>query len=143
MELKKVGYCYASFNQLHNKLKNYYELENIENESFYTFKVETNKGINFKLSINTKKIKLDFYDNEDFNKEVYFSIWGINAGALAKFQQHTNLTPLSIREYDAIKGGAPHQVFKNDRFETIKKKDHVITKDNMTGLFHSIPINED
>ena len=34
MELKKVGYCYASFNQLHNKLKNYYELENIENETF-------------------------------------------------------------------------------------------------------------
>ena len=55
MELKKVGYCYASFNQLHNILKNYYELENIKNESFYTFKVETNKGINFKLSISAKK----------------------------------------------------------------------------------------
>ena len=114
MELKKVGYCYASFNQLHNKLKNYYELENIENETFYTFKVETNKGINFKLSINTKKIKLDFYDNEDFNKEVYFSIFGYSAGALAKFQQHTNITALSIREYNVIKGGAPYQVFKSE-----------------------------
>tara|TARA_B000000532_G_C18578369_1_gene281651 strand:- start:106 stop:384 length:279 start_codon:yes stop_codon:yes gene_type:complete len=40
-------------------------------------------------------------------------------------------------------GGSPYQTFKNDRFETIKKKDHVITKDNMTGLLHSIPINED
>ena len=115
MELKKVGYCYASFNQLHNKLKNYYELENIENETFYTFKVETNKGINFKLSISSKKIKLNSMDNlKDFNKEVYFSIFGYSAGALAKFQQHTNITALSIREYNEIKGGAPYQVFKSE-----------------------------
>ena len=115
MELKHVGYCYASFNQLHNKLKNYYELENIENETFYTFKVETNKGINFKLSISSKKIKLNSMDNlKDFNKEVYFSIFGYSAGALAKFQQHTNILPLSIREYNDIKGGAPYQVFKSE-----------------------------
>ena len=115
MELKHVGYCYASFNQLHNKLKNYYELENIENESFYTFKVKTNKGINFKLSISSKKIKLDsLNDLSDFKKQVYFSIFGYSAGALAKFQQHTNLSALSIREYDAIKGGAPYQVFQSE-----------------------------
>ena len=115
MELKKVGYCYASFNQLHNKLKNYYELENIENETFYTFKVETNKGINFKLSISSKKIKLDSMDNlKDFNKEVYFSIFGYSAGALAKFEQHTNIRALSIREYSEIKGGAPYQLFKGE-----------------------------
>ena len=115
MELKKVGYCYASFNQLHNKLKNYYELENIENETFYTFKVETNKGINFKLSISSKKIKLDSMDNlKDFNKEVYFSIFGYSAGALAKFEQHTNIRALSIREYKEIKGGAPYQLFKGE-----------------------------
>ena len=113
MELKQVGYCYSSFNQLHNKLNNYYELENIENETFYTFKVETNKGINFKLSINTKKIKLDDLDDlSDFNKEVYFCIFGYNAAALKKFELHTNLTALSIREYNDIKGGAPYQVFK-------------------------------
>ena len=113
MKLKKVGYCYASFNQLHNILKNYYELENIKNESFYTFKVETNKGINFKLSISAKKIKLDsLNDLSDFNKEVYFSIWGINAAALKKFELHTNITALSIREYKEIKGGSPYQVFK-------------------------------
>ena len=115
MELKHVGYCYASFNQLHNKLKNYYELENIENETYYTFKVETNKGINFKLSISTKKIKLDSLDDlSDFKKEIYFSIFGYNAGALAKFQQHTNITALSIREYNDIKGGAPYQLFKGE-----------------------------
>ena len=115
MEFQKVGYCYASFNQLHNKLKNYYELENIENESFYTFKVVSNFGLNFKLSISTKKIKLDsLNDLSDFNKKVYFSIFGINAAALAKFEFHTNLTALSVREYNAIKGGAPYQLFKGE-----------------------------
>ena len=108
MELKKVGYCYASFNQLHNKLKNYYELENIENETFYTFKVETNKGINFKLIYKNKKFIFDC------NKENYWSIFGINAAALKKFEFHTNLTALSIREYNDIKGGAPYQVFKSE-----------------------------
>ena len=95
-EIKKVGYCYASINQLKLKLDNY----------FYNFKVITNKGVNFIVAINRKKI------NFDFNKKVYFSIFGINAAALAKFEQHTNLTALSIREYDEIKGGAPYQVFK-------------------------------
>jgi hypothetical protein len=108
MELKKVGYCYASFNQLKEKLKNYYEMENIETETFYTFKVVSNFGLNFKLSIDTKKI------NNDFNKEVYFSIFGYSAGALAKFEQHTNITALSIREYNEIKGGAPYQLFKGE-----------------------------
>ena len=115
MELKKVGYCYASFNKLHNKLKNYYEFENIKNESFYTFKVKTNKGINFKLSINTKKIKLDsLNDLSDFKKQTYFSIFGYNAAALTKFELHTNIMPLSIREYNDIKGGAPYQLFKGE-----------------------------
>ena len=106
MELKKVGYCYASFNQLHNKLKNYYELENIENETYYTFKVETNNGLNFIVKANTKKINLDF------NKKIYFDIFGHTAAALAKFEFHTNLRALSIREYNDIKGGSPYQVFK-------------------------------
>ena len=134
MELKKVGYCYASMNDLILKLDNYFN--EYQDNHFYIFKVETNKGVNFALYVQRKKV------NFDFNKDVYFSIWGYNAGALAKFQQHTNITPLSIREYDAIKGGAPYQVFKNDRYKTIKKRDHVIIKDNMTGLIHSIPTDE-
>ena len=105
-EILKVGYCYASINQLKLKLDNYFN--EYENNYFYIFKVETNQGLNFKLIANRKKI------NFDFNKKVYFSIFGINAAALAKFQQHTNLTALSIREYDAIKGGAPYQVFKSE-----------------------------
>tara|TARA_B100001989_G_scaffold251103_1_gene229554 strand:+ start:1171 stop:1500 length:330 start_codon:yes stop_codon:yes gene_type:complete len=108
MELKKVGYCYASFNQLHNKLKNYYELENIENESFHTFKVETDKGINFKLIYKNKKYIFNC------NKKIYFSIFGYNAAALKKFELHTNITALSVREYNEIKGGAPYQVFKSE-----------------------------
>tara|TARA_B100001094_G_scaffold308147_1_gene340488 strand:+ start:363 stop:707 length:345 start_codon:yes stop_codon:yes gene_type:complete len=112
MELKKVGYCYASFIELDNKLNNYYELEKIKNDTFYTFKVETNKGINFIVKANEKKFKLDFYDNLDFCKQIYFCIFGINAAALKKFELHTNMTALSIREYDEIKGGAPYKVFK-------------------------------
>ena len=106
MELKKVGYCYASINQLRLTLDNYFD--EYQDNKFYIFEVHTNLMINFKLIVNRNKI------NFDFNKEVYFSIWGINAGALAKFQQHTNIIPLSIREYDAIKGGAPYQVFKSE-----------------------------
>ena len=69
----------------------------------------------FKLSISSKKIKLDSMDNlKDFNKEVYFSIFGYSAGALAKFEQHTNIRALSIREYNEIKGGAPYQLFKGE-----------------------------
>ena len=143
MELKKVGYVYASFNQLSFKLRDYYQLEKIKNNTFYGFKVETNKGINFIVKANEKKFKLDFYDNLDFCKAIYYSIFGYNAAALKKFELHTNLTALSIREYNAIKGGAPYQVFKNDRFETIKKKDHVIIKDNMNSLIHSKPTNQD
>ena len=104
MELKKVGYCYASMNDLILKLDNYFN--EYQDNYFYIFKVETNKGVNFHLYVQRKKV------NFDFNKDVYFSIWGCNAGALAKFQQHTNLMPLSIREYNDIKGGAPYQVFK-------------------------------
>ena len=135
MELKKVGYCYASINQLRLILDNYFN--EYENNYFYIFKVNTNKGVNFHLYVQRKKV------NFDFNKKVYFSIWGINAAALKKFELHTNLTALSIREYNEIKGGAPYQVFKNDRYQTIKKKDHVIIKDNMTSLIHSIPTSED
>ena len=111
MELKKVGYVYASFNQLSFKLRDYYFLEKIKNNTFYGFKVETNKGINFIVKANEKKFKLDFYDNLDFCKAIYYDIYGYSAGALAKFQQHTNITALSIREYNDIKGGAPYQVF--------------------------------
>jgi len=106
MELKKVGYCYASINQLRLTLDNYFD--EYQDNKFYIFEVHTNLMINFKLIVNRNKI------NFDFNKEVYFSIWGINAGALAKFQQHTNIMPLSIREYKEIKGGAPYQVFKSE-----------------------------
>ena len=106
MELKKVGYCYASINQLKLKLDNYFK--EYQDNYFYNFNVETNKGINYQLIINRKKI------NFNFDKQVYFSIFGYSAGALAKFQQHTNITALSIREYNAIKGGAPYQVFKSE-----------------------------
>ena len=106
MELKKVGYCYASINQLKLTLDNYFN--EYQDNYFYIFNVKTNKGINFQVVIKRDKI------NFDFNKEVYFSIFGYSAGALAKFQQHTNIIPLSIREYNDIKGGAPYQVFKSE-----------------------------
>ena len=104
MELKKVGYCYASINQLKLKLDNYFN--EYQDNYFYIFEVHTNFTINFKVIISRKKI------NSDFNKKVYFSIFGINAAALKKFELHTNITALSVREYDAIKGGAPYQLFK-------------------------------
>ena len=104
MELKKVGYCYASLNKIKSILKDY----NFSNSIIYSFNVVTNKGINFKLIAGRNKIK------NDFNKQVYWSIFGYSAGALAKFEQHTNITALSIREYNAIKGGAPYQVFKSE-----------------------------
>ena len=106
MELKKVGYCYASINQLKLTLDNYFN--DYQDNKFYIFEVHTNFGINFKLIVNRKKI------NFDFNKKVYFSIFGINAAALKKFELHTNITALSVREYDAIKGGAPYQLFKGE-----------------------------
>jgi len=104
MELKKVGYCYASLNQLKKILNNYFN----SYRDNYFFNVETNKGINFQL----KYINKEYIFN--CNKEIYWSIFGYNAGALAKFQQHTNITALSIREYNDIKGGAPYQVFKSE-----------------------------
>ena len=104
MELKKVGYCYASINQLKLKLDNYFN--EYQDNYFYIFNVETNKGINYQLIINRKKI------NFNFDKQVYFSIFGYSAGALAKFELHTNLTALSVREYNDIKGGSPYQLFK-------------------------------
>ena len=104
MELKKVGYCYASINQLKLTLDNYFN--EYQDNYFYIFNVKTNKGVNFQVVVKRDKI------NFDFNKEVYFSIFGYSAGALAKFQQHPIITPLSIREYNDIKGGAPYQVFK-------------------------------
>ena len=104
MELKKVGYCYASLNKIKSILKDY----NFSNSIFYSFNVVTNKGIYFKLTAGRNKIK------NDFNKEIYFIIWGYNAAALKKFEFHTNLTALSIREYNDIKGGAPYQVFKSE-----------------------------
>ena len=104
MELKKVGYCYASLNKIKSILKNY----NYPNTLIYSFNVVTNKGVNFKLTAGRNNIKYDF------NKAVYFIIWGYNAGALAKFEQHTRLTALSVREYNEIKGGAPYQVFKSE-----------------------------
>ena len=106
MELKKVGYCYASINQLRLILDNYFD--EYQNNHFYIFNVETNKGLNYQIVVKRNKI------NYDFDKRVYFSIFGYSAGALAKFQQHTNITALSIREYDAIKGGAPYQLFKGE-----------------------------
>ena len=106
MELKKVGYCYASMNDLILKLDNYFN--EYENNYFYIFNVKTNLGLNYQIVVKRNKI------NFDFNKKVYFSIFGYSAGALAKFQQHTNITALSIREYNDIKGGAPYQLFKGE-----------------------------
>ena len=106
MQLKKVGYCYASINQLKITLDNYFN--EYQDNKFYIFEVYTNLRVNFKLIVNRNKI------NFDFNKQVYFSIFGINAGALAKFEQHTNIKALSIREYNDIKGGAPYQLFKGE-----------------------------
>jgi len=111
MELKKVGVVYTSWDVLTNKktnLQNYFDIKYIDNKKHSIFKVETNKGINFVVLILSQKLvcKTDIF--------YYWDILGYSAGALAKFQQHTNLMPLSIREYDAIKGGAPYQVFKGE-----------------------------
>ena len=51
MELKKVGYCYASLNQLKKVLNNYFN----SYQDNYFFNVETNKGINFQLKYINKK----------------------------------------------------------------------------------------
>jgi len=110
MELKKVGYCYASYYELKEVLNNYKKEYGLKN--FYKlieFQVKTNKGINFSIVKSFKKFK---YPNR--LTKYYWSIFGINAAALKKFELHTNMTALSIREYDAIKGGAPYQVFKSE-----------------------------
>ena len=108
MELKKVGYCYASYNELKKVLNNYKKEYGLKH--FYKlieFQVKTNKGINFSVTKSFKEFK---YPNRE--TQYYWNIFGYNAGALAKFEQHTNITALSIREYNDIKGGAPYQVFK-------------------------------
>ena len=110
MELKKVGYCYASYNELKEVLNNHKKEYGLKH--FYKlieFQVKTNKGINFSVVKSFKEFK---YPNRE--TQYYWNIFGYNAAALAKFQQHTNLTALSIREYDQIKGGAPYQVFKSE-----------------------------
>ena len=108
-ELKKVGAVYTSWDVLTNKktnLQNYFDIKYIDNKKHSIFKVETNKGINFIVSILTQKLvcKTDVF--------YYWDIFGINAAALKKFELHTNLTPLSINELNALKGGSPYQVFK-------------------------------
>jgi len=88
MELKKVGYCYASYYELKEVLNNYKKQYGLKTDKNFIvkFEVNTNKGINFIAVKCFKEFK--------------------------KFELHTNLTALSIREYDAIKGGAPYEVFK-------------------------------
>ena len=61
MKVKKVGVVYTSFNKLENRnLINFFKLETTKQGIFYTFKVETNNGLNFIFKANTKKINLDF-----------------------------------------------------------------------------------
>ena len=106
MELKKVGYCYASYYELKEVLNNYKKEYGLKTDKNFIvkFEVNTNKGINF---IAVKCFK-------EFKKftSYYWSIFGYNAAALKKFELHTNLTALSVREYNEIKGGAPNQLFK-------------------------------
>ena len=76
MKVKKVGVVYTAFNKLENRnLINFFKLETTKQGIFYTFKVETNNGLNFIVKANTKKINLDF------NKKIYFDIFGHTAAA--------------------------------------------------------------
>jgi len=105
MELKKVGAVYCNYEQLQKTLigrLNWHK--NDKKEIFYNWRIETNLGVNF---IVQKTIK-----NLNNKKNYFWDIFGINAAALKKFELHTNLTPLSINELNALKGGAPYQVFK-------------------------------
>ena len=106
MELKQVGYCYASYYELKEVLNNYKKEYGLKTDKNFIVKFEviTNKGINF---IAVKCFK-------EFKKftQYYWSIFGYNAAALKKFELHTNLTALSVREYNDINGGSPYQVFK-------------------------------
>ena len=108
MELKKVGYCYASYYELKEVLNNYKKEYGLKTDKNFIvkFEVNTNKGINFiavKCFIEFKKFT-----------QYYWPIFGYNAAALKKFELHTNLTALSVREFNDIKGGAPYQVFKSE-----------------------------
>ena len=109
-ELKKVGYVYCTFEQLQNKLKNYFSFyRDTKKGNIYKWNIETNLGINFLI---VKSIK-----NLDYCDLVYWPIFGYNAAALEKFKIHTNLNYLSLREYESLKGGSPYQIFKsNDNF---------------------------
>ena len=108
MELQHVGYCYASYYELKEVLNNYKKEYGLKTEKNFIvkFEVNTDKGINFiAVKCFTEFKKFTSY---------YWSIFGYSAGALAKFEQHTKLTALSIREYNDIKGGAPYQLFKGE-----------------------------
>ena len=109
-ELKKVGFVYCSFQQLQDKLENYFSFyRDTKKGNIYKWNVETNLGINFLI---VKSIK-----NLDYCNLIYWPIFGYNAAALEKFRTHTKLYYLSLREYESIKGGSPYQVFKsNDKF---------------------------
>ena len=109
-ELKKVGFVYCSFQQLQDKLENYFSFYKDDLKgNIYKWNVETNIGINFLI---VKSIK-----NLDYCNLFYWPIFGYNSAALEKFKNHTNLNYLSLREYESLKGGAPYQLFKsNDKF---------------------------
>ena len=109
-ELTKVGYVYCTFEQLQNKLENYFSFyKDTKKGNIYKWNVETNFGINFLI---VKSIK-----NLDYCNLIYWPIFGYNAAALEKFRIHTKLYYLSLREYKELKGGSPYQVFKsNDKF---------------------------
>ena len=112
-ELKKVGYVYCTFEQLQNKLENYFSFYKDDLKgSIYKWNVETNFGINFLIVKSIKNSNYHLYCDL-----IYWPIFGYNAAALEKFKNHTNLNYLSIKEYESLKGGAPYQVFKsNDKF---------------------------
>ena len=67
MELKKVGYCYASINQLKLTLDNYFN--EYQDNYFYIFNVKTNKGVNFQVVVKRDKINFDFNCIVQLNKE--------------------------------------------------------------------------
>ena len=109
-ELKKVGFVYCSFQQLQDKLENYFSFYKDDLKgNIYKWNVETNIGINFLI--------VKSFKNLDYCNLFYWPIFGYNSAALEKFKNHTNLNYLSLREYESLKGGAPYQLFKsNDKF---------------------------
>ena len=108
MELKQVGYCYASYYELKEVLNNYKKEYGLKTDKNFIvkFEVNTNKGINF-IAVKC------FIEFKEFT-QYYWPIFGYNAAALKKFELHTNLTAFSVREYNDIKGGAPYQLFKGE-----------------------------